>query len=510
MACEQYNCADQVTVLQFVGGITGSYIDAALTEKGIKHINVEIPRPTRTCTTVLCRATNTMTELIEPSANIDADSREELEKIAIHLLSSSADTQLECIALCGTLPPGITGQSYTTIALHKPPHVLLFMDAAQEVQVLETGMVDILKVNAEEAALIAGFSEDEQDIYKVGSVLMESLSLKILAITNGPGEAYLFENVNVGNRRSNQSLARIAPNRSHSVSSHEATFIELPVETRTREFQSYTSVPSSPATLLGGNVTLPLNQPESVKANRIKNGVRRTFSVSERSHRSSPQSYPNSVAQDSTASGFRASTLDNGDIPQSAISFQDRAVGSLGSADLFSSVDETIQAVSQRFPKLARNTGRTSTISANSSTEYDVRASDLEVYKYTLPDIQSLIESLDDQTQHRTANPEVSSAYLPSPTLSEAPKWGRSRQVMNVNSTVQPLSTSLNPLGAGDTCSGVFVMAYLQSNRTDARGAFQKGLAAASASCLMLDHTAHFDRRVMELISSKIVVDTLK
>jgi fructose-1-phosphate kinase PfkB-like protein len=63
-------------------------------------------------------------------------------------------------------------------------------------------------------------------------------------------------------------------------------------------------------------------------------------------------------------------------------------------------------------------------------------------------------------------------------------------------------SLVINPLGAGDTCSAIFTIEYLQSK--DSIQAFAKGLAAASASCLSSETTGQFDvsvqKRILELL----------
>lgn len=65
---------------------------------------------------------------------------------------------LEGIALCGTLPPGVTGSTYAMIAQLKPVNCLLFVDACQDIEpCLESGMVDVLKINVEEASVLAGY-----------------------------------------------------------------------------------------------------------------------------------------------------------------------------------------------------------------------------------------------------------------------------------------------------------------------------------------------------------------
>ncbi|KAJ1980547.1 hypothetical protein H4R34_002418 [Dimargaris verticillata] len=63
----------------------------------------------------------------------------------------------------------------------------------------------------------------------------------------------------------------------------------------------------------------------------------------------------------------------------------------------------------------------------------------------------------------------------------------------------------LNPLGAGDTANGVFLCELLKAK--DYPRAFAKGLAAATASCLVTDYTGYFDLSIMESVYQQIVIE---
>lgn len=78
--------------------------------------------------------------------------RDILENISQQLVQSP---RLEGIALCGSLPGGVTGSTFTTIIEHKKQSTIVFLDACKDLDVLKTGKVDILKVNSEEAVSIA-------------------------------------------------------------------------------------------------------------------------------------------------------------------------------------------------------------------------------------------------------------------------------------------------------------------------------------------------------------------
>ena len=156
-------------------------------EKGIHSISIPVGKSTRTCTSLLCHDQNTMTELIEPSSLISSLELSALESHSLNLLQSNPDIRF--IALCGTLPPGVNGSIYSLMCNHKPKGCWIFLDAVKEVECLDTGKVDILKVNAEEACCLAQIPWDDTlvvDLVQVGKVLLAKYDLTVLAITNGP------------------------------------------------------------------------------------------------------------------------------------------------------------------------------------------------------------------------------------------------------------------------------------------------------------------------------------
>jgi len=75
------------------------------------------------------------------------------------------------------------------------------------------------------------------------------------------------------------------------------------------------------------------------------------------------------------------------------------------------------------------------------------------------------------------------------------------------NTKSDNINLRINPLGAGDTCSAVFTMKYVELK--DFVQAYRFGLAAASASCLFTNSTAHFQLDKMEAIYNAITVEEL-
>jgi fructose-1-phosphate kinase PfkB-like protein len=112
-----------------------------------------------------------------------------IENAAKALIQGS--TRLEGIALCGTLPPGLPGTIYSTIAKMKPKGSIVLLDAYQNIEVLSTGKVDILKINCEEAKKMASLDDDD-DVLDAAASILSTHNLKILAITDGPSEYILL------------------------------------------------------------------------------------------------------------------------------------------------------------------------------------------------------------------------------------------------------------------------------------------------------------------------------
>jgi hypothetical protein len=86
---------------------------------------------------------------------------------------------------------------------------------------------------------------------------------------------------------------------------------------------------------------------------------------------------------------------------------------------------------------------------------------------------------------------------LPSPTMSSKNLFDSKKHQLR-----------LNPLGAGDTCSAVFLITYLETR--DIQESFKQGLAAASASCFELESSGHYNKYVMERIHEKIQCQIIK
>ncbi|MBR6323944.1 MAG: hypothetical protein IKR62_03105, partial [Victivallales bacterium] len=140
-----------VSVAAFVGGFPGESLRQDFERTGVRPILVDCEGTTRCVYTVIDHARGEATELIEPSAPISAG---ELERMR-SLLAKEVPLH-GVVALCGSLPPGVTSSFYAEIAsMAVKCGMPVVLDAAKDIGgILEEG-VTLLKINAEELSLAA-------------------------------------------------------------------------------------------------------------------------------------------------------------------------------------------------------------------------------------------------------------------------------------------------------------------------------------------------------------------
>lgn len=127
----------------------------------------------------------------------------------------------------------------------------------------------------------------------------------------------------------------------------------------------------------------------------------------------------------------------------------------------------------------------------------------IEVSKFQIPDIVQLIQ----EESLNIVRDDSGSLSKSLPEAIGSPCYSCDVPSMIHGTGPNPPRPLLNPLGAGDTCSGVFFLEFLDTQ--DAVTAFRYGLAAASASCLLIDCTSHFSKSTMKIIFDQIKVQTL-
>ncbi|KAJ2401152.1 hypothetical protein GGI23_001587, partial [Coemansia sp. RSA 2559] len=197
---EYYGTTERVTLLQIVGGATGTQIEAMETDHGFDYITVRAAQPTRTCTTCLDAATGTMTEMVGVSGVIGRDVEAQYERIATELLRLEGGAP-RVLVLCGTFPPGLQAAAVARIVEARvKERTLVFVDAVQDIHaVLATRCIDILKVNSGEALSILDdrqCKEDpsrQADLAAAAMALASRYAIETVAVTDGPSTAYIVD-----------------------------------------------------------------------------------------------------------------------------------------------------------------------------------------------------------------------------------------------------------------------------------------------------------------------------
>lgn len=182
-------------VAHFLGGNTGSFVEDQLGVAGVGQIVQKTAAPTRVCTTLVAAGqAGGGTELIDPSGKV-AD--EELAGMLEQISEYCRSTSVGGIAMCGTSPPG-AAELYAAVAkqlaAERAPLLLVDGHKQEARAVLETGRVDALKINADEALQLTGATTAEEAaerlLYADGAPLTRPTAL--LALTDGPRPARLF------------------------------------------------------------------------------------------------------------------------------------------------------------------------------------------------------------------------------------------------------------------------------------------------------------------------------
>ncbi len=141
-----------VRAIAVLGGHAGDWMDAALHERGIATSVVRVTGETRTCLSVLDRATGTLTEFYEPGLTLDPAGWAAVETALRSELADDPSGSL--VVLAGSLPPGAPERGYArlaTIASDAGGRAVVDADGTPLIEALDAGPW-LVKVNAREAA----------------------------------------------------------------------------------------------------------------------------------------------------------------------------------------------------------------------------------------------------------------------------------------------------------------------------------------------------------------------
>ena len=172
----------------FIGGHNGELLAKEINGSGAGLVSVEVPGETRICTTLLNAAAHTATEIIEPSAEIPANLVAALQKQLQETIHAAG-----AVCLCGSCPPGVTADFYAALAAtaRECGCPLLLDDVKTSRQVLATGGVTMLKINADELRLLMS-APAEAAVPSLAVELQKACGLPWLGVTDGAGQAWLF------------------------------------------------------------------------------------------------------------------------------------------------------------------------------------------------------------------------------------------------------------------------------------------------------------------------------
>lgn len=112
----------------WVGGLAGQFIEKELHQEGIQTDFVHTDFESRTCTSILDRENQTMTEIYEKGEPVPAEKVEELRNHIRRIIG-----KYKAVTLSGSLPLGVPSDFYAdVIKIAREANVLTFLDASGE------------------------------------------------------------------------------------------------------------------------------------------------------------------------------------------------------------------------------------------------------------------------------------------------------------------------------------------------------------------------------------------
>jgi len=165
-------------VCGWVGGYAGQFIEADLQREGIKTAFVYTDFESRTCTSILDKTNQTMTEIYENGDPVPT------EKInALREFVSQNITRYQAITLSGSMPPGVPADFYAElIQIANRFNVLTFLDTSGEA--LKKGITArpfFVKPNETEARSLLGIDENHDvDFIKMAAEVSTRYRTKVL------------------------------------------------------------------------------------------------------------------------------------------------------------------------------------------------------------------------------------------------------------------------------------------------------------------------------------------
>ena len=193
---------EEPVVSGWVGGFAGQFIETGLHQEGIRTDFVHTDFESRTCTSILDREKQTMTEIYEMGEPIPPAKIEELRSHIQGIIGS-----YKALTLSGSLPPGVPSDFYAeVIKIARNANVLTFLDTSGEAlrKGIEAGPF-LVKPNEAEARSLLGlgsgdpidFAQEAAEISrKYGTNVLLSLGADGAVVARGQ-ETFIVKNPKV-------------------------------------------------------------------------------------------------------------------------------------------------------------------------------------------------------------------------------------------------------------------------------------------------------------------------
>ncbi|MEW6403803.1 MAG: 1-phosphofructokinase family hexose kinase [Chloroflexota bacterium] len=193
---------EEPVVSGWVGGLAGQFIERELHQEGIQTDFVHTDFESRTCTSILDRENQTMTEIYELGEPIAAEKVEELRSRIRATIGN-----YRAVTLSGSLPPGVASDFYAgVIEIAREANVLTFLDTSGEAlcKGVEAGPFLVKPNESEARALLRlrsgetfDFAQGAAEISKkYGTNVLLSLGAEGAVVAKGE-ETLLVENPTV-------------------------------------------------------------------------------------------------------------------------------------------------------------------------------------------------------------------------------------------------------------------------------------------------------------------------
>ena len=193
---------EKPVVSGWVGGYAGQYIESELHREEIQTDFIHTDFESRTCTSILDRENQTMTEIYELGEPIPL---EKVNQLRDHLLAILGN--YKALTLSGSLPPGVPSSFYADlIEIAKKENVLTFLDTSGDAlcKGVEAGPF-FVKPNETEAKSILGIQlKDSLDYDQAAAEISKKYSTNVLlsmgakgAIAAKAGETIVVKGPNV-------------------------------------------------------------------------------------------------------------------------------------------------------------------------------------------------------------------------------------------------------------------------------------------------------------------------